>query len=212
VLAPRVLVEQAVPGMRNRRWGRIVNVGSSSTREPIPELNLSNVHRAAAVAFFAADGPSYLTFEHLKAQQAALAKVKGAVKIIAPMTYRQRYHQSTGRDPLRCPHCHGEMTVWRIWHPTYGIIYDEATAIKRGRYERRRERAPTPGRARRPLPPPEEYLYRCAVCGEEALVKEEIFDVTIGRLKFDGQYRGGMPTLGCPGCEGDTLKYVEQDD
>jgi 3-oxoacyl-[acyl-carrier protein] reductase len=41
-----------VPGMRSRRWGRIVNVGSSSTRQPIPELALSNVHRAAAVAFF----------------------------------------------------------------------------------------------------------------------------------------------------------------
>ena len=50
------------------------------------------------------------------------------------------------------------------------------------------------------------------MCGEEALVNEEIIDVTIGRLKFDGEYRGGMPTLGCPGCEGDTLKYVEQDD
>lgn len=52
VLAPRVLVEAVVPGMRDRKWGRIVNVGSSSTRQPIPELNLSNVHRAAAVAFF----------------------------------------------------------------------------------------------------------------------------------------------------------------
>ncbi len=52
VLAPRVLVEAVVPGMRTRRWGRIVNVGSSSTRQPIPELNLSNVHRAAAVGFF----------------------------------------------------------------------------------------------------------------------------------------------------------------
>jgi hypothetical protein len=49
------------------------------------------------------------------------------------------------------------------------------------------------------------------VCGEEALVNEEIIDVTIGRLKFDGQYQGGMPTLGCPGCEGKTLEYVEQD-
>jgi 3-oxoacyl-[acyl-carrier protein] reductase len=38
--------------MVTRRWGRIVNVGSTSTRQPIPELNLSNVHRAAAVAFF----------------------------------------------------------------------------------------------------------------------------------------------------------------
>jgi 3-oxoacyl-[acyl-carrier protein] reductase len=52
VLAPRVLVENVVPGMRTRRWGRIVNVGSSSTRQPIPELNLSNAHRAAAVGFF----------------------------------------------------------------------------------------------------------------------------------------------------------------
>jgi 3-oxoacyl-[acyl-carrier protein] reductase len=52
VLAPRVLVEAALPGMRNRRWGRIVNVGSSASRQPIPELNLSSTHRAAAVGFF----------------------------------------------------------------------------------------------------------------------------------------------------------------
>jgi 3-oxoacyl-[acyl-carrier protein] reductase len=52
VLAPRVLAEAVVPGMRDRGWGRIVNVGSSSTREPIPGLNLSNTHRMAAVGFF----------------------------------------------------------------------------------------------------------------------------------------------------------------
>jgi hypothetical protein len=67
----------------------------------------------------------------------ALAKVKGlvqgAIKILAPMTYRQRYQQSTGRDPLRCPHCHRDMEVWRIWHPTSGLIRDELTAIKRGK-------------------------------------------------------------------------------
>jgi 3-oxoacyl-[acyl-carrier protein] reductase len=51
VLAPRVLIEAALPGMRERGWGRIVNVGSSSTREPIPGLNLSNAHRMAAVGF-----------------------------------------------------------------------------------------------------------------------------------------------------------------
>jgi len=46
---------------------------------------------------------------------AALAKVegvvKGAVKSSARLTSRQRYEQSTGRDPLRCPHCRGEMGV-----------------------------------------------------------------------------------------------------
>jgi 3-oxoacyl-[acyl-carrier protein] reductase len=51
VLAPRVLAGAVLPGMRERGWGRIVNVGSSSTREPIPGLNLSNSHRMAAVGF-----------------------------------------------------------------------------------------------------------------------------------------------------------------
>jgi 3-oxoacyl-[acyl-carrier protein] reductase len=52
VLAPRVLVDAVLPGMRERAWGRIVNVGSSSVREPIPHLTLSNAHRMAAVGFF----------------------------------------------------------------------------------------------------------------------------------------------------------------
>ena len=51
VLAPRVLAEGVVPGMRERGWGRIVNVGSNTTREPNPALNLSNSHRMAAVGF-----------------------------------------------------------------------------------------------------------------------------------------------------------------
>jgi 3-oxoacyl-[acyl-carrier protein] reductase len=51
VLAPKVLADAVVPDMRKRGWGRIVNVGSSSTREPIPYLNLSNSHRMAAVGF-----------------------------------------------------------------------------------------------------------------------------------------------------------------
>jgi 3-oxoacyl-[acyl-carrier protein] reductase len=52
VLAPRMLAGVAVLGMRERGWGRIVNVGSTSTREPIPGLTLSNSHRMAAVGFF----------------------------------------------------------------------------------------------------------------------------------------------------------------
>jgi 3-oxoacyl-[acyl-carrier protein] reductase len=52
VLAPRILAERALPGMRSRGWGRIVNVASSSVCEPIPHLTLSNAHRMAAVGFF----------------------------------------------------------------------------------------------------------------------------------------------------------------
>ena len=52
VLAPRALIEAVLPGMRERGWGRIVNVGSSSTIEAIPHLALSNVHRMAAIGYF----------------------------------------------------------------------------------------------------------------------------------------------------------------
>ena len=49
VLALRVLLDGVVPGMRERGWGRIVNVSSSSIREPIPHLTLSNANRLAAL-------------------------------------------------------------------------------------------------------------------------------------------------------------------
>ena len=79
------------------------------------------------------------TFEKMKGLiREAFAKVKGvvrgAVKIIARLTYRQRYHQSSGRDPLMCPHCHHEMELWKVWHPKYGVVYDELEAIKKGKY------------------------------------------------------------------------------
>ncbi len=52
VLAPRVLAGAVVPGMRAEGWGRIVNVGSTTTIEINPALNLSNAHRMATVGFF----------------------------------------------------------------------------------------------------------------------------------------------------------------
>jgi len=45
------------------------------------------------------------------------------------------------RDPLRCPHYQREMAVWRLWHQTYGVIYDEGQVIKRGTYASTAQRA-----------------------------------------------------------------------
>jgi 3-oxoacyl-[acyl-carrier protein] reductase len=50
VLGPLALVERAIPGMRERGFGRILAVGSSSVREPIPGLMLSNAHRVGLLA------------------------------------------------------------------------------------------------------------------------------------------------------------------
>ncbi len=52
VLAPMALVEFALPEMRAQGFGRIVNVASTSVREPIAGLMLSNSHRAAMVTAF----------------------------------------------------------------------------------------------------------------------------------------------------------------
>jgi 3-oxoacyl-[acyl-carrier protein] reductase len=52
VLAPMALIEHALPGMRERGFGRVLNVSSSAVREPIPALLLSTAHRSALLATF----------------------------------------------------------------------------------------------------------------------------------------------------------------
>jgi 3-oxoacyl-[acyl-carrier protein] reductase len=49
---PLALVERTLPGMRTRGWGRVLNVSSSSVREPIDGLMLSNAHRTGTLAAF----------------------------------------------------------------------------------------------------------------------------------------------------------------
>ncbi len=52
VRSPMALLRRILPGMRERGWGRVINVASLSVREPIPELMLSNSERSAALAAF----------------------------------------------------------------------------------------------------------------------------------------------------------------
>ena len=52
VLAPMALIEAVMPGMRERGFGRIVNVVSAGVREPIPNLMLSNAHRVSMINAF----------------------------------------------------------------------------------------------------------------------------------------------------------------
>jgi 3-oxoacyl-[acyl-carrier protein] reductase len=46
------LIGAAMPAMREAGWGRVVNVASTSVREPIGNLMLSNAHRSATLAAF----------------------------------------------------------------------------------------------------------------------------------------------------------------
>jgi 3-oxoacyl-[acyl-carrier protein] reductase len=44
------LVEAVLPGMRERKWGRVLSLSSGVVREPIPTLVLSSAHRAGLLA------------------------------------------------------------------------------------------------------------------------------------------------------------------
>ncbi len=51
LLANQALVQALVPGMQDAGWGRIVNVISTSVREPIPNLGVSNTIRSAVAGW-----------------------------------------------------------------------------------------------------------------------------------------------------------------
>jgi hypothetical protein len=71
---------------------------------------------------------------------------------ICRKNYRQRVMESTASDPFICSRCGGELILWKIWHPSYGIIYDEEERIKTGYYERdKRRRNPDVRNIRYPL-------------------------------------------------------------
>jgi 3-oxoacyl-[acyl-carrier protein] reductase len=87
VLGLRVLVGGVLPGMRERGWGRIVNVGSNSTVEPIPSITISNSVRLAAVGLLktlsrevAADGITVNTVVTGKFATDRLAENEGSLE------------------------------------------------------------------------------------------------------------------------------------
>ncbi len=72
-------------------------------------------------------------------RQKVVAAVQGTVQqVIAGLgaprrrRYRERMQATLGRDPLVCPRCGTALWLWRLWHPRYGILYDEWERLKRG--------------------------------------------------------------------------------
>ena len=51
LVANQLLVQAVLPGMRGDNWGRIVNVVSTSVKEPIANLGVSNTIRGAVAAW-----------------------------------------------------------------------------------------------------------------------------------------------------------------
>jgi 3-oxoacyl-[acyl-carrier protein] reductase len=86
MLGPMALIGRALPGMRERGFGRILNVSSSAAREPIPNLMLSSAHRSGMLATFttlarhvAADGVTLNTILPGRIATDRLAELYGSL-------------------------------------------------------------------------------------------------------------------------------------
>ena len=100
--------------MRERGWGRIVNVGSTSTEEPIAGLGLSNAHRMAAVGFFktlatevAADGVTVNTVATGRIATDRLVELAGSMEVVEE---RARAEVPAGR--LGTPEEYGDLVAF----------------------------------------------------------------------------------------------------
>lgn len=51
LLASHVLAQAVIPGMRAAGWGRIINIISTSVKEPIPGIGVSNTTRGAVASW-----------------------------------------------------------------------------------------------------------------------------------------------------------------
>lgn len=87
VLAPLALVTAVMEGMRARGWGRVLNIASTSVREPIAQIMLSNAERAAALAAWktiasqvAADGVTVNTLLPGRILTGRLTSLAGSVE------------------------------------------------------------------------------------------------------------------------------------
>src|SRR5271155_524890 len=89
MLTPIALIQRVVPGMAERRFGRIINITSASVRAPIAGLDVSSGARAGLTAFLASAARRY-------------AKDNVTINSIQPGIFlTDRVRQTTGDDPQK---------------------------------------------------------------------------------------------------------------
>ena len=66
-----------------------------------------------------------------KGMRAIGRAVKGTYRIIGVKKYKERYLEVSKKNPWICSFCGGEMRLWKIWHPDYGVLFDEYERIKK---------------------------------------------------------------------------------
>lgn len=91
LMAPHLLVKLLLPGMKAAGFGRIVNIISTSVREPLPNLGVSNTIRAATAAWaktLAKELPPGITINNVLPGATATERLAGIEQAMATKTGR----------------------------------------------------------------------------------------------------------------------------
>lgn len=87
MLTPIHLITGVLPGMIERRWGRIVNITSASVKSPIPALGLSGAARSGLTGFVAGTSRQVarhgVTINNLLPGQHETARIESLMNITA---------------------------------------------------------------------------------------------------------------------------------
>lgn len=89
LMAPHLLVQLLLPGMAAARYGRIINVISTSVREPLPNLGVSNTIRGATAAWaktLAKELPPLVTINNVLPGATATERLEAVEKALAERT------------------------------------------------------------------------------------------------------------------------------
>ncbi len=66
-------------------------------------------------------------YQQVREQLAQIVPAKSPIdprgyRVLPAKPFQQRFFDSFGKDPLRCPKCHNDMSLELIYHPKYGIL------------------------------------------------------------------------------------------
>ncbi len=141
LLASHLLAQLLVPGMKEAGYGRIVNVLSSSVREPIPGLGVSNTIRAAMASWAKTLSrelppgvtinsilPGYIDTERLSELALSMAKSKG----IGPSDVRKGWVDITPEGRLGRPEELGKVIAF-LCSPDASFIRGTVIPVDGGR-------------------------------------------------------------------------------
>jgi 3-oxoacyl-[acyl-carrier protein] reductase len=126
-VTPIELATLLLPGMRERRWGRIVSILSGGVRQPIPELPYSNACRSALVGWLktiaidvAADGVTVngvLPGRLDTARVASLDKLRAERTGSTPEAIRKQYEATIPAGRYGNPDELGAYVAWLCSEP-----------------------------------------------------------------------------------------------